>query len=452
MLNRREFLVRTGGGCGMLALSALLQSEGFGEIADRPRVKSVIWLFMNGGPSSIDLFDPKPLLTRMDGQKFPGEIKTLFPYPGPIMASPFEFKQHGACGAPVSNVFPHLAQHVDDMTFLKACVTTERNHVPACYVANTGNRQVGSPHLASWVNYGLGSERKDLPDFIVMYDRRASPEGGANLWSSGYLPGQYQGVAMQPTDSPILYVNRPPGLSASTQIAQLDLLQWLNRRHVATRHSTADLDARIKSFETAFKMQSSMPKLSDLSRETVATTNLYGLNDPKCKPFGTQCLLARRMVEKGVRFVQLYHGGYDANWDQHGGLASGHKRNCYETDQPIAGLLADLKQRGLFDSTLVIWGGEFGRGPTAQDNDGRDHNPYGFTMWMAGGGLKRGTTHGQTDEFGYLPVENATSIRDVHATILHLVGLDDATLTYRYGGREQTPTGGLGRVITEIVA
>lgn len=441
----------------MLALSALLRANEDNESVDGlvtrscPRAKSVIWLFMNGGPSSIDLFDPKPELTRLHGQKYPGKIKTLFPYPGTIMGSPFEFKQHGECGAPVASVFPNLAQHVDDIAFLKACVASEQNHVPACYLVNTGNRQVGSPHLGSWVSYGLGSERQDLPEFVVMHDHRAAPEGGANLWSSGYLPGQHQGVPLRPSNNPILYVNRPSDLSKSTQHAQLDLLGWLNRRHLATRQTTSDLEARIGTFETAFRMQSSIPRLVDLSHETAATSRLYGLDDPECRHFGSQCLLARRMVEQGVRFIQLYHGGYESNWDQHGGLAEGHARNCYETDRPIAGLLADLKQRGLLDSTLVIWGGEFGRAPTAQDRDGRDHNPYGFTMWMAGGGVKPGISYGRTDEFGYLPVEDSITIPDLHATILHLLGLDDERLTFRHGGREQTPTNGLGRVTKEII-
>jgi hypothetical protein len=458
-LTRRDFLKRSGSGCGMLALSALLNQHASGQatadvagLHHKPRARSVIWLFMNGGPSGIDLFDHKPELTRRHGEPFPGKVKTLFPYPGPIMGSPFRFQQYGQCGATVSHVLPHLARHVDEMTLLKACVSEEQNHVPACLVVNTGNRQMGHPPLGSWATYGLGSQNRNLPAYVVMYDYRSSPEGGASLWNAGFLPGEHQGVAFRPTRQPILYVERAADLSASSQQAQLELLGWLNHRHLAQRAETAELEARIQSFETAYRMQAAVPELVDLSRESAATQDLYALDDPSCRHFGKQCLLARRMVEHGVPFIQIYHGGYENNWDQHGGLAEGHANNCREIDRPIAGLLTDLRQRGLLDSTLVIWGGEFGRGPTAQDRDGRDHNPYGFTIWLAGGGVKGGFSFGQTDELGYLPVEDPVSMHDLHATVLHLLGLDETRLTFRHGGREQTPTNGLGRVLHEIIA
>ncbi|MCP4945596.1 MAG: DUF1501 domain-containing protein [Planctomycetaceae bacterium] len=456
MFTRRELLSRAGGGMGMLALSSLLRDNNAvsSPVVHQPtqKAKSVIWLFMNGGPSGIDLFDPKPLLTKLDGKPFPGKLKTLFPYPGNIMKSPFEFTQHGETGHHVSSVFPHLAKHVDDLTFLNACVSNEQNHVPACYVVNTGRQQVGSPNLGSWATYGLANESRELPEYVVMYDRRAAPEGGANLWSSGFLPGEFQGTLFRPGKHPILHLDRPQGLSTSTQDSQLQLLNWLNRRSATHYPDKTQWEARTKSFEMAYQMQASVPELADLSNETAATHDLYGLNDPDCKYFGAQCLLARRMVEREVPFIQIYHGGYENNWDQHGDLAGGHKDNCYETDQPIAGLLTDLKQRGLLDSTLVIWGGEFGRAPVSQDKDGRDHNPYGFTMWMAGGGVKRGYQHGETDEFGYLPINGAVSMPDLHATVLHLMGINEENLTYQFGGRKQTATNGLGHAVHEIIA
>jgi hypothetical protein len=442
---------------GMLALSSMLQQNSAaataGLSASVPKkAKSVIWLFMNGGPSGIDLFDPKPALSRLHGQPFPGEIKTLFPYPGNIMESPFKFQQHGQCGAHVSNVFPNLAKHVDDITFLKACASEEQNHVPACYVVNTGFRQFGAPNLGSWATYGLANERRDLPEFVVMYDYRSAPEGGSNLWSPGFLPAQYQGTLFRPGDHPILYLERPKDLPSSTQQAQLGLLKWLNERSAGKYGGGDQLEARTKSFETAYQMQSSIPELANLSDESEKTLDMYGLNDSRCEYFGAQCLLARRLVERDVPFIQIYHGGYENNWDQHGGLKDGHSNNCYETDQPISGLLADLKQRGLLDSTLVIWGGEFGRAPVSQDVDGRDHNPYGFTMWMAGGGVKSGFSYGETDDFGYQGIENQVSMHDLHATVLHLMGMDERELGFQYGGREQTPTNGLGDVVHDIIA
>lgn len=459
LMNRRELLTRAGGGLGSLALSTMLggpkSAAAQHSTASRHhevKAKSVIWLFMNGGPSSIDLFDHKPELERLHGTPFPGKVKTLFPYPGPIMGSPFRFSRYGQSGATVSHVLPNIAQQVDKLTFLRACVSEEQNHVPACFVVNTGSRQPGSPTLGAWATYGLANESRNLPEFVVMYDHRSAPEGGSTLWHSGFLPGENQGVTFLPGDNPILYSRRPAGTTARQQRQQLDLLAQLNQEHAELYPHNSELDARLRSFEMAYRMQTAVPQLVDLSGESEYSQRLYGLDDPACQHFGRQCLLARRMVEEGLPFIQIYHGGYENNWDQHGGLAEGHASNCREIDRPIAGLLADLEQRGLLKSTLVVWGGEFGRGPTAQDRDGRDHNPYGFSMWLAGGGVKAGHSHGQTDEFGYLPVEGAVTMHDLHATILHLMGLDERRLTFRHDGREQTPTNGLGHVIEEILA
>lgn len=460
MIDRRQLLSLAGGGFGSLALSSLLGDDrataGRAGPAPRlhhpPQVKSVIWLFINGGPSGIDLFDHKPALARWHGTPFPEKIDTLFPYPGPIMRSPFKFKRYGESGTTVSDVFPYLARHVDELTFLKACVSGVQNHVPACYMVNSGVARVGSPCVGSWVSYGLGSENQDLPAYMVMYDHRSAPEGAANLWDSGFLPGDHQGVPLRPRGEPILYLKRPPGISAGRQDAQVDLLRRINDHHSRQRLENQHLQARIKSFETAYQMQIAVPETLQISQETEATRRLYGLDIKKCQHFGTQLLLARRLVEKGVRFVQIYHGGYDDNWDQHGGLAKGHRRLAFETDRSIAGLLTDLKQRGLLDSTLVIWGGEFGRLPVSQDCDGRDHNPFGFTMWMAGGGLKKGFHYGATDEFGYKPVENSVTMHDLHATILHMLGLDHAQLTYLHDGRDQSLTRDLGEVKYDLFA
>ncbi len=459
-LSRRDFLCRSGSGFGMLALASMLENEGL-VAADASlksgrhhpaKAKSVIWLFMNGGPSGIDLFDQKPALEKWDGKRFPGKIQTLFSHPGPIMRSPFKFRRYGESGVTVSEVYPHIAQHVDDITFLFACGSEAQNHVPACYMVNSGVTRVGSPGIGSWVSYGLGSANRELPGYVVMYDYRSAPEGGANLWDAAFLPGEYQGVPFRPTDQPILYLKRPANISHSTQQSQLKLLQQLNQWHLKQHADEVELQTRIQSFETAFRMQISAPEIVNTSHETKETQRLYGLDAPQCKPFGKQLLMARRMVEKGVRFIQIYHGGWNNNWDNHSRLEKQHRQLCLETDRPIGGLLTDLKRRGLLDETLVIWGGEFGRSPTSQDRDGRDHNPYGFTMWMAGGGVKRGFSYGKTDEFGYKPVENPVSMHDLHATILHLLGLDYNLLTYHFNGRDQSLVNSLGSVVHDIVA
>ena len=452
-------LQRAGAGCGALALSTLLHADRlFAAPAIHPpaKAKSVIWLFMNGGPSGLDLFDYKPMLDKMHGQPFPGAIKTLFPHPGPILKPVFKFDRYGECGAHVARPYSNLAEHVDDITFLKACHSTELNHGPACYLMNSGSNQIGAASLGSWVNYGLGSVNENLPGFVVMYDSCCAPEGGANLWNSGFLPSSTQAVAFQPKGEPVLYLDRPQGVTDRQQQQQLQLMERLNAQHLQAGGwdpgMADELEARIQSFETAYRMQMAVPDAIDVQRESEATHRLYGLDRPHTREFGRQLLMARRMVERGVRFIQVYHGGSTNNWDDHGGLAESHGELCHKSDVPIAGLLADLKQRGLFDETLVVWGGEFGRLPISQDVDGRDHNPYGFTMFLAGGGTKRGYTHGSLDEFGYRPIEGAVSMHDLHATILHLMGINHHELTYFFNGRDQSLTNRLGEVVHDVIA
>lgn len=456
--SRRQLLQQVGSGCGALALNALLQSESkaAGDSHHSPKAKSIIWLFMAGGPSGIDLFDYKPELERLDGKPFPGKIKTLFPHPGPVLRPVFKFDKYGECGVTVSEPYQNIAKHVDDICFLKACQSTELNHGPARYLMNSGSNQIGAASIGSWLNYGLGSENKDLPGFVVMYDRRRAPDCGANLWSSGFLPSSTQGVAFKSSGTPVLYLDRPEGFAAKTQRKHLEVLRELNQSHLRQNQfdtrTNDQLEARIRSFETAYRMQRAVPDVVDISKESKETMQLYGLDDPQCVEYGTQLLMARRMVEAGVRFVQIYQGASKTNWDQHGDLAGGHGRLCYESDKPIAGLLTDLKRRGLLDSTLVVWGGEFGRLPISQDRYGRDHNPYGFAMWLAGGGTKRGYTHGELDEFGYKPVSGAVSMHDLHATIMHLMGIDHERLSYYFNGRDQTLTNSLGDVVHDIIA
>ena len=463
-ISRREMLRGAGAGCGALALTALLGgTEMRAALPDEalntgPKVKakSVIWLFMNGGPSGIDLFDYKPMLDKMHGQPFPEPIKTLFPYPGPIMKPIFKFKRHGESGVHVAEPYSNIAKHVDDITFLKACHSTELNHSPARYLINSGTNQMGGASFGSWLNYGLGSANENLPGFVVMFDSADAPEGGSNLWGNGFLPASTQAVPFHTIEEPVLYLKRPHGLSDQAQRTQLELLDRLNQ-HQQSIHAidakTADqLESRIKSFETAYRMQMSVPEVVDISKETLATQEMYGVGGEGTHHFGSRLLMARRLVERGVRCVQIYSGGPSSNWDDHDDIKSGHLALCRQTDVPVAGLIQDLKQRGMLDETLVIWGGEFGRLPISQDVTGRDHNPYGFTMFMAGGGLKRGYSHGELDEFGYKPVSGAVSMHDLHATLLHLMGIDHEKLSFFFNGRDQSLTNALGNVIHDVIA
>jgi hypothetical protein len=470
--SRRQFLGSLGQGLGMIALASMFEQQGLRADANRPgplspkpahfpaKAKSVIWLFMNGGPSQVDTWDYKPELARRDGQELKGfDANTGFftNQVGPIMKSPFEFKQYGQSGAWASSLFPNLSKYVDHMAFLKSCYTDSNNHSPALFKMNTGMARMGFPCVGAWVTYGLGTENQNLPAFMVMYDTlgRGLPKGHALNWGSGFLPGVYQGTALKPTGAPIDDLFRDAVMSDAQQRAQLDLLASLNRQHSVQGPLEDELSARIESFELAYRMQTAAPEAFDVDRESKETQKLYGLDDPKCKHFARQCLVARRLVERGVRFVHIFSGGMDneKSWDGHQNIVENHGGFAKETDQPIAALLEDLMQRGLLDSTLVIWGGEFGRLPLVQKGGtGRDHNPHAFTVWLAGGGVKGGVSYGATDEIGHKAVENRVSVNDLHATILHLLGMDQQKLTYRYNGREFRLTDVAGNVVRDIIA
>ena len=464
--SRRDCLARTGSGFGLLALSALLadvgalgaQAGGDAPVSPRARpparAKSVIWCFMYGGPSGIDLFDYKPDLVRHDGKPFDGasELQTFSGKVGPLMRPPFAFKRHGQCGQTVSDLYPNLARHVDSIAFLKSCHVETNVHDQALFQVNTGMTRLGFPSAGSWITYGLGSENRNLPGFVVMYDPRGIPVGGAPLWSSGFLPSIHGGTVFRQGASPILNLQRPPGMSAAAQRRQLDFVAAMNREHQRARPGEEALDARIESFELAFRMQAEAPSAVDLSDETDETKRLYGIDAPASGTYGAQLLMARRLVERGCRMVQVYSGGTNSDWDSHSKLEANHRLRAHETDKPIAGLLADLERRGLLDETLVIWGGEFGRLPMSEGGGGRDHNPHGFLMWMAGGGVRGGSSYGATDEIGFRAAENPVSVHDIHATILHLLGLDHESLAFRHDGRDFRLTDVSGTVIREILA
>jgi hypothetical protein len=472
--SRRDFLRRAGGGFGMLALAGLLDKERLlgqsAPLAANPlaphgghhaaKAKSVIWLFINGGPSHVDTWDYKPELERRNGQELAGfDQNTGFfrDQVGPIMRSPFRFNRHGQSGKWVSEIFPNMARHVDKMAFIHSCWTDSNNHSPALLKINTGMTRMGFPCVGSWVTYGLGSESQNLPAFVVMYDTlgRGLPKGYAQNWGAGFLPSIFQGTALKPQGAPIDNLYRPADLTGAQQRSQLDLLARLNGRQLAAHAGDSELAARIETFELAYRMQVAAPEALDLDRETEATRRLYGVENPRCRHFARQCLIARRMVERGVRFVQIYSGGEEneRSWDGHTNIQANHSGFAGETDQPIAALLTDLENRGLLDETLVIWGGEFGRLPLVQRvGTGRDHNPHAFTVWLAGGGAKGGISHGATDEIGHRAVENRVSVHDLHATILHLMGLDHERLTYRYTGRDFRLTDVEGEVVRPVIA
>ncbi len=463
---RREFLWQAGAGFTGLGLVDLLTRGGFfgstagaaetvrsaNPLAPRPphfapRAKSVIFLFMYGGPSHVDTFDYKPKLYELDGQTIP--IKTFGrggkKNEGRVVGPKWKFKQYGQSGKHVSDLFPNLAECVDDIAFLHSLTADSPIHGSAMLQMNTGKILSGSPCLGSWVNYGLGSENENLPGFVVMLDPTGGPISGAKNWSSGYMPASYQGTILRSAGEPVLDLRRPEELSEDAQRRLLDTLGDYNHDHLAERADNSNLAARIASYEMAFSMQRHAPEAVDLSTETEETKSLYGLDDERTSEFGRRCLLSRRLVERGVRFIQLYAGGAhnDSNWDAHGDLEKNHNYHAGRTDKPIAGLLKDLKRRGMLDETLVVWGGEFGRQPTAEyaKGTGRDHNAYGFTMWMAGGGIKGGVSFGGTDELGSEAVEDRLHVKYLHATILHQLGLDPNALTYFYGGLDQKLVG-----------
>ena len=457
--NRRDFLKRAGAGFGMLALVSLLDQRNLlaadtsavlNPLTSKPahfpaKAKSVIWLFMEGGPSGFDLFDFKPELQKSHGKKIP--IETFFGDPGPLMKSPFQFQQHGQSGAWVCEKYPNIARHVDDLALIKSCQTESNNHAPAMFQMNTGLSRPGFPSAGAWVTYGLGSENQNLPGYVVLSNQRGS-KGGALNWSAGFLPTTYQGTVFRSQGSPILNLNRTADVTQEDQRAQLDLMAKLNAEHQAQHRGEADLLARIQSFELAYRMQMEAQQLVDLSKESEATKKMYGLDQKASKGFGEKCLMARRLVEREVRFVQVY---CNEEWDAHGDLRQNHTDMCAQTDAGIAGLLQDLKQRGLFDTTLVIWGGEFGRMPVSEKGQGRDHNPHGFLIWMAGAGIKGGTSFGETDEFGHRAVVDPVSVHDIHATALHLLGIDHERLTYFHNGRKYRLTDVSGNVLRKIL-
>lgn len=463
---RREFIWQTGCGFGGVALASLLGDDFFrsqvvaadgatkfaNPLAPKkphapPKAKSVIFLYMYGGPSHIDTFDYKPSMIGMDNKTI--TVKTFgrggHKNQGRIVEPRWKFQQYGECGKWVSELFPNLAQHVDDISFLHSMTADSPIHGSAMLQMNTGKIQSGSPCLGSWVNYGLGSENENLPGFVVMLDPRGGPISGAKNWSSGYMPAHYEGTIFRSQGTPILDLARPAEMTEAGQRHLLDTLRDYNEAHVSRHGGNQALASRIASYELAFKMQATAPEATDLAQEPESIQELYGLNDKRCATMARQCILARRLVERGVRFVQIYSGGAhnDDNWDAHGDLVKNHNLHAGETDKPIAGLLADLKQRGLLDSTMIVWGGEFGRQPTAEyaEGTGRDHNAYGFTMWLAGGGVKKGLSVGTTDEIGSAAVEQPFHVKHLHATILHQLGLSSDRLTYFYGGLDQKLVG-----------
>jgi hypothetical protein len=452
-------------GFGMLGLATLCQGQAAASAAANPlalrpahipaRAKNIIFLFMSGGPSHVDLFDPKPRLTADMGKPLPFEKPKLErTKTGNLLGSPWKFARHGHSGMEISELLPHTAACADDLCVIRSMVADNINHNGACLQMNTGEQTFSRPSLGSWLLYGLGSENQNLPGFVVLSP--AQPAQGAPLWSSSFLPAAYQGTLVSNLGDPIANLHNPR-FDTTTQRTQLDLLKALNQEHRASREEDDRLSARIESFELAFRMQAEAPEAFDVSGESAPTRTLYGLDDPVTEIFGKQCLLARRLVERGVRCVQVYHTQTAKRsscqlWDQHGGLKEELPNNCAATDKPIAGLLKDLKSRGLLEETLVVWGGEFGRTPTAEGDNGREHHPFGFTMWMAGGGVRGGMTYGATDEFGWHAVENRVHVHDLHATILHLMGIQHENLTYRYAGRDYRLTDVYGNVVTDILA
>lgn len=468
--SRRAFLGQAGAGFGLVALSSLLAEQSVNAQAPNPlaprpphfaaKAKSVIWLFMNGGPSHVDTWDYKPELMRRDGQTVQGFDRFTGFFAdqvGPIMRSPYRFARHGQCGHYVSEIFPNMARHVDKMAFIHSMWTDSNNHSPALMKVNTGATRMGYPCLGSWVTYGLGSESQNLPAFVVMYDTlgRGLPKGYAQNWGAGFLPSIFQGTALKPQGAPIDNLYRPADLSDEQQRNQLDLFRRLNRRQTADRLGDTELAARVETFELAYRMQMAAPEALDYNREPQPIQRLYGIDNPRCTHFAKQCLMARRLVERGVRFVQIYSGGEEneRSWDGHQNIIANHSGFAAETDIPIAALLTDLEQRSLLEDTLIIWGGEFGRLPLVQrGGTGRDHNPHAFTVWLAGAGIKGGVSHGATDEIGHRSEENRVSIHDLHATILHLLGMDHTRLTYRYSGRDFRLTDVHGEVVEAILA
>jgi hypothetical protein len=472
---RREFLWEVAGGFAGLALIDLLSRDGFftpakaGEDeATNPlapkephfaaKAKHVVFLFMNGAPSQVDTLDPKPALAKFNNTAYKGEtpVGSNGRPIGHLMQSPFPFTKHGKSGLEISSLFPNIARHADDLCVLRSLYTDTAAHASGCLQMNTGSVLIGKPSMGAWLSYGLGTINANLPAFVVMTDPRGGPISGASNWTAGFMPAAYQGTLFRGKGSPLLDLATPQGTSDRTQRASLDLLKQLNEEHRQTRPGDSELAARIESYELAYRMQTSAPEVVNLDKEDAKTRARYGLDDKQTADFGRKCLITRRLLEKGVRFIQLYSGGghLEETWDGHSDCIANHKLHAGETDKPIGALMDDLKQSGLWKETLIIWGGEFGRTPTSEGvgKPGRDHNPHGFSMWLAGAGVKGGQAIGSTDELGFKAVEEPCHISDLHATILHLMGLDHKRLTYFYQGLDQRLTGFRGKVVKKILA
>lgn len=475
--SRRAFLSRTGSGLGGIALAHLLNSEGAlspalaaptNSLAAKPphhppRARAIIWLFMEGGPSHIDLFDPKPELEKLAGQVTPPSFNlpvtsATGSHRMPLVASQRKWKQHGGSGLWVSDWYPHIAEHVDELAVIRSCWSDGVNHVGANRQMNTGSILGGRPSLGAWTTYGLGSANSDLPAFVVLTDDK-TVRGGSTNWGAGFLPGTYQGTRFRTQGPPILHLQPPSNVTDEQQRSRLDLLRELNGIHADSWPAEDELESRIQSYELAYRMQTAAPNAIDLDKESEATKRLYGVDEDATRQFGTNCLLARRLVEHGVRFVEVYCGS-GSGWDAHSGLEANHEKWCNVSDKPIAALLADLKARGLLQDTLVVWGGEFGRTPFSDTNSlvaapeeyGRDHNPWGFTIWMAGGGIRGGRTIGATDEIGFRAVDKPHHVHDIHATMLHMLGLNHLNLTYLHNGRAERPTINGGVLMEEVLS
>jgi hypothetical protein len=448
MLTRRQLLARLGGGFGGLALASLM-GESILDAADsydltpkkpnfEPKAKSVIQLFMHGGPSHVDLYDPKPMLAKYDGKEAPKEVADDEKITGNLLKSPYQFDKHGESGLPFAETLPNIASHADEIAVIRSMYTEHRNHEQALWMMHTGALVAGRPSIGAWAAYGLGTVNQNLPAYVVLPDPRGLPVDGIRNWSSGWMPPLFQGTPFRCEGMPVLNLKPREARPADIEKGRLDLLADLNAEHKTRHLGELELDARIASFELAARMQLSATDALDLSKETAATQKLYGLDDAKTKPYGQRCLMARRLVERGVRFVQIFMAGQP--WDAHNNNAATTRSCCEQTDLPVAGLLTDLNQRGLLDSTLVFWGGEFGRTPGAQNKDGRDHHPYGFSVWLAGGGIKGGQSYGETDDFGYRAVKDRCSVHDLHATMLHLLGFEHKKLTYAHNSRDERLT------------
>ena len=470
-LSRREMLTRSASGFGAIALRALLSDRGFagesGETGDgqsraghgthfAPRARNVIFLYMDGGPSQVDTFDPKPMLDKYNGEDPGARFKvepTQFNNNGKLLASPWKFRRYGESGRPVSDLFPRVAKCADELAVIRSMTSEFPEHTFANYFLHTGSGFQGRPSMGAWVNYGLGSECENLPGFVCL-NGGLIPPGGLDCFGSGFLPASYQGSVFKPTGSGVANI-RAPGSSDAAQLRKLALVRELDHQNLDRYAGHDSLESAIRNHELAYQMQIAVPELMDLSAESAETRELYGLDASfdGTRTYAAECLIARRLVERGVRFVELTCPKVQSDrWDQHSDLKQGHERNALAVDQPIAGLLTDLRRRGLLDQTLVVWAGEFGRTPFAQGANGRDHNPFGFTVWMAGGGVRAGTTYGATDEFGYKAVENRLEIHDLHATMLHLMGVDHTRSTFRFGGRDMRLTDVKGHVIENLIA